>query len=43
VAKLFGVNYPDPKYNANCDIVYDLKIDVKDISTVAKRYGQTDP
>jgi hypothetical protein len=43
VAKLFGVNYPDPKYNANCDIVYDRKIDVKDISTVAKRYGQTDP
>jgi len=43
VAKLFGVNYPDPKYDANCDIIYDLKIDVKDISTVARRYGQTDP
>jgi len=43
VAKLFGVSYPNPKYDANCDIVYDRKIDVKDISTVAKRYGQTDP
>jgi hypothetical protein len=43
VAKLFGVNYPSPRYDANCDIIYDLKIDMKDISFVAKRFGQVDP
>jgi hypothetical protein len=29
VAKLFGVNYPDPKCDANGDIAHDLKIDLK--------------
>ena len=43
VAKLFGIYYPDPKYNPNCDIVYDLKIDIKDIRVVAKHFGEIDP
>jgi hypothetical protein len=43
VARLYSINYPNPRYNPNCDIVYDLKIDMKDISFVAKRFGQVDP
>lgn len=49
VAKLFGANYPDPKYNSNCDItgptpgVADGKIDMRDIRAVAKQFGKTDP
>jgi len=49
VAKLFGVAYPDPRYNANYDItgpivgVPDGKIDMMDIGTVARRFGQVDP
>jgi len=40
VAKLFGVNYPDPRYDPKCDINKDGKIDMKDIREVAKRFGQ---
>jgi hypothetical protein len=43
VAKLFGINYPDPRYNPNCDINDDLKIDMRDIRAVAKQFGKTDP
>ena len=49
VAILFGVNYPDPRYDPNCDItgptpgVPDGKIDIRDISLVAKHFGKTDP
>jgi hypothetical protein len=43
VAKLFGVTYPDSKYNPNCDINDDLIIDMKDIRAVAKQFGKTDP
>jgi len=43
VARLFGVNYPDPRYNPNCDVIYDLKIDMKDIRAVAKHFGKIDP
>jgi hypothetical protein len=44
VAKLFGVEYPDPKYVANYDINDDGKIDmINDIRTVAKQFGKTDP
>ena len=43
VAKLFGVNYPDPRYEPNCDINDDLKIDMRDIRGVAKHFGETDP
>ena len=49
VAKLFGVNYPDPNYEPNCDVtgptagVPDGKIDMRDIRLVAKHFGETDP
>jgi len=49
VAKLFGVNYPDPRYNPNCDLtgptpdLADGKIDIRDIAIVAKNFGKTDP
>jgi hypothetical protein len=43
VAKLFGINYPDPRYDPNCDINDDLKIDMKDVRAVAKEFGKTDP
>jgi parallel beta-helix repeat protein len=40
VARLFGVNYPDPKYNPDCDINGDGKIDMRDIGSVAKHFGE---
>jgi len=43
VAKLFGIEYPDPRYNPNCDIDNNLTIDMKDIRTVAKQFGKEDP
>ncbi len=49
VAILFGVNYPDPRYDPNCDFtgptqgVPDGKIDIRDISLVARHFGETDP
>jgi hypothetical protein len=43
VAKLFGINYPDPRYDPNCDINDDGKIDMKDVRAVAKEFGKTDP
>jgi parallel beta-helix repeat protein len=49
VARLFGVAYPDPKYNPNYDITgpvtgtADGKIDMMDIGTVARHFGKTDP
>jgi hypothetical protein len=42
VAKLFGINYPDPRYDPNCDINDDGKIDMKDVRAVAKEFGKTD-
>ncbi|MCJ7423598.1 hypothetical protein MUP01_04930 [Candidatus Bathyarchaeota archaeon] len=39
VSRLFGVNYPDPRYDPNCDLVYDGKIDVKDVALVARHFG----
>ena len=41
VAILFGANYPDPRYNLDCDLVYDGKIDIKDIALVAINFGKT--
>ncbi len=47
VAKLFGVTYPDPQYDAICDLtgstfgVADGKINIIDISFVAKNFGET--
>jgi len=49
VAKLFGVNHPDPKYDPNCDMtgptpgVADRKIDMRDVSLVASKFGEVDP
>jgi len=40
VARLFGVNSPDPKYKPNFDINGDGDIDIKDVSTVARHYGE---
>lgn len=42
-AMLFGVNYPDPDYETNCDINNDLKIDIFDVAIVAKHFGEIDP
>jgi len=43
VAKLFGMNYPNMKYNPICDIVFDWKIDIRDVSLVAKHFGDHYP
>ncbi len=49
IAKIYGINYPDPKYNVNYDLtgftpgVPDGKIDVKDLALAAKNFGMTDP
>jgi hypothetical protein len=43
VCKLFGISYPTPGYNLNCDINGDLKTDMKDIGIVARQYGQHYP
>ena len=49
VAILFGVNYPDPRYDPNCDLtgptpgVADGKIDIRDIALIAKHFGEIDP
>jgi peptide/nickel transport system substrate-binding protein len=43
VAKAFGSEYPDPKYNPNLDINCDGKINVKDIFATAKNFGKEDP
>jgi len=49
VARLFGINYGNPQYNPNCDITGDVigvpdgKIDMRDIGTVARNFGKTDP
>gem|GEM_PF-3296166 len=40
IAILFGVEYPDPKYNFDYDIVYDGKIDVVDVATAAINFGK---
>lgn len=39
VAKSFGAIYPDPRYNPNCDVIYDRRINMSDIALVAKQYG----
>jgi outer membrane protein assembly factor BamB len=42
VAKAFGSEYGQPKYNPNLDIDDDRKINVKDMFTTAKNFGQED-
>jgi hypothetical protein len=41
VASLFGVNYPNPKYNPNADINGDGVIDISDVAFVAAHFGLT--
>lgn len=49
VAILYGVNYPDTRYDPNCDLtgpttgVADGKIDIRDLALVAIHYGEIDP
>lgn len=43
VARLFGKKYPDPMYQPNCDVVYDLKIEMRDVGTIARHFVETDP
>jgi len=43
IAKLYGVNWPDPRYNPNMDITCDGKIDIKDIAIAARNYGYVEP
>ena len=49
IAKLYGVNYPNSAYDANCDLtgpitgVADGKIDIRDVALAAKHYGDIDP
>ena len=49
VAKLFGINYPNPLYVPNCDLtgpatgLADGKIDIRDIALVASHFGEVDP
>jgi parallel beta-helix repeat protein len=44
IVKVFGVVYPNPRYNPNCDINGDGKIDmINDILAAAKNFGKTDP
>ena len=48
-AILFGVIYPDSRYEPNCDLtgpirgLADGKIDIRDIATVVKNFGKIDP
>jgi hypothetical protein len=43
VAKAFGSQCGQPKYDPNLDINGDCKINVKDMFTTAKNFGQEDP
>jgi len=43
VAKLYGVNYPNLRYNPNFDVNNDLKIDIKDVAIAATHYGNVYP
>jgi len=40
VAKMFGTDPSNPMWDSNADINEDGKIDMKDISTVAKEFGK---
>jgi hypothetical protein len=42
IAKLFGINYLDPKYDSNCDINGDGKVDITDLAITAKNFRKTD-
>ena len=41
IARLYSTSYRHPLYDADCDVIYDLKIDMQDIGLVAKEFGKT--
>jgi hypothetical protein len=43
VARIFGAKYPNPEYNPNYDVDDNGKIDMKDIGTVARHFGEHYP
>ena len=43
IAVLFGVNYPDPRYDPNCDLNCDGKIDILDVAMAAINFGYIEP
>jgi outer membrane protein assembly factor BamB len=43
IARLFGVTYPDPRYNPNYDINCDGIIDMKDVGIAARNFGKRYP
>ncbi|UCB60787.1 MAG: hypothetical protein JSW72_01620, partial [Candidatus Bathyarchaeota archaeon] len=43
IAKLFGVNYPNPLYDPDKDLTCDGKIDIKDVALAAKEFGYVEP
>jgi Ca2+-binding EF-hand superfamily protein len=42
VAKAFGANPSDPRWNSQADLDGDLKISVKDIALVCVNFGKSD-
>jgi len=43
IAKLFGINYPNPTYDPNMDLDCNGKINIKDIASTAKQFGYVEP
>ena len=43
IAKIFGSNRQDSKYNANYDINDDGKIDIIDLTITSRHFGEIDP
>ncbi len=43
IAKLFGVNHPNPLYDPDKDLTCDGKIDIKDVALAAKEFGYVEP
>jgi PKD repeat protein len=40
LARLFGLNLSDPRFNANCDFNSDGKLDIVDLAVIAREYGK---
>jgi parallel beta-helix repeat protein len=43
LARLFGVDYPDPTYNPDYDLNNDGKINIKDLAVAARHFGERYP
>lgn len=41
IARTYGAVSPDSRYNPNCDIMYDGRIDVNDMLKTVENYGKT--